>query len=155
MVNAPFADFQCLGSHGDSHFFTILRMRRMVHTIASDLSISPPRADHVTLPFLQMPAMQVHGVHEPRRIALALPCPEQGLDCSERLSFFARLLRHDHQAPELHRGVGHGLGSGGDDAVLKGDNPGQRVLETALCFAGALLFGHQKGYKKLRFRAAS
>ena len=37
-------------------------------------------------------------------------------------------LRHDHQAPELHRGVGQGLGSGGDDAAPKGDEPGQRVL---------------------------
>ena len=37
-------------------------------------------------------------------------------------------LRHDHHAPELHRGVGQGLDLGGDDAVPKGDNPGQRVL---------------------------
>ena len=38
------------------------------------------------------------------------------------------LLRHDDQAAELHRGVGQGFGSGGDDTVPKGDNPGQRVL---------------------------
>ncbi len=37
-------------------------------------------------------------------------------------------LRHDRQAPELHRGVGQGFGSGGDDAVPKGDDLGQRVL---------------------------
>ena len=37
-------------------------------------------------------------------------------------------FRHDHQPPELHRGVGQGLGSDGDDAGPKGDNPGQRVL---------------------------
>ena len=30
--------------------------------------------------------------------------------------------------PELHRGVGQGLGSGGDDAVPKGDGPGPHVL---------------------------
>ncbi len=30
--------------------------------------------------------------------------------------------------PELHRRVGLGFGSGGNDAVPKGDNPGQRVL---------------------------
>ena len=38
------------------------------------------------------------------------------------------LVRHDLQAPELHRGVGQGLCSGGDDAVPKGDDLGQRVL---------------------------
>ncbi len=37
-------------------------------------------------------------------------------------------LRHDHQPAELHRGVSQGLGSSSDDAVPKGDNPGQRVL---------------------------
>ena len=39
-----------------------------------------------------------------------------------------RFLRHDHQASELHRGVGLGFGSGGDDAAPKGDDPGQHVL---------------------------
>ena len=38
------------------------------------------------------------------------------------------VLHHDHQAPELHRRVGLGFGSGGNDAVPKGDGPGPRVL---------------------------
>ena len=38
-------------------------------------------------------------------------------------------LRHYHQPPELHRGVGQGLGPPGDDALLQGDDPVQRVLK--------------------------
>ena len=38
------------------------------------------------------------------------------------------LVRHDHQAPELHRGVGQGLGPGGDDAVPQGRDLGQCLL---------------------------
>jgi len=43
------------------------------------------------------------------------------------------LLRHDHQAPELHRGISQGLGSGGDDALAKGDDLGQRILALPYC----------------------
>ncbi len=39
-----------------------------------------------------------------------------------------RLVYHNHQAPELRRCVSQGLGSAWNDAVPKGDNPGQRVL---------------------------
>ncbi len=38
------------------------------------------------------------------------------------------LVRHNHQAPELRRGVGQVLGSGGDDAIPKGDDLGQCLL---------------------------
>ncbi len=38
VVNAPFSDIQCLGSQGDSHFFIILRMRRIIPAIAADFS---------------------------------------------------------------------------------------------------------------------
>ena len=39
-----------------------------------------------------------------------------------------RIVQFLRPPPELHRGVGQGFGSGGNDAVPKGDDPGQRVL---------------------------
>ena len=38
-----------------------------------------------------------------------------------------RIVQFLRPPPELHRGVGQGFGSGGDDTVPKSDDPGQRV----------------------------
>ena len=47
---------------------------------------------------------------------------------SERVPFLG-LMRFRPSGPRgLRRSVGQGLGTAGDDAVPKGDNPGQRVL---------------------------
>ena len=54
------------------------------------------------------------------------------------------LVRHDHQPPELHRRVGRGFGSGGDDALVQGDDLGQRVL-AGLADLGALDRGASLG----------
>ena len=55
VINAPFPDFQCLGSHGDSHFCLILRIRSIRHIYRfTDRGISPACADHVTLPLFTL-----------------------------------------------------------------------------------------------------
>ena len=72
-----------------------------------------------------------------------------------------RIAKFLRPPPELHRGVGQGLGSVGVDTVPKGGRVSQeaRSLTSApplgfgwagFSVPGALVLGHQKGYRKLR-----